>query len=54
MKLVPIATTERGMDHHEHAMKPASKMSRWERFKMSMTMTMGMEHTGVAGRQMAG
>ena len=34
-------------------MKPASKMSRWERFKMSMTMTMGMDHTGVAGREMA-
>ena len=45
--------TEHGMDHHEHAMKPASKMSRWERFRMSMTMTMGMEHTGVAGREMA-
>src|SRR5213594_1807275 len=53
MKLVPIAMTEHGMDHHEHAMKPASKMSRWERFRMSMTMTMGMEHTGVAGREMA-
>ena len=53
MKLVPIAMTEGGMDHYEHAMKPASEMSRWERFKMSMTMTMGMEHTGVAGREMA-
>jgi len=41
------------MDHHEHAMTPASKMSRWEKFRMSMTMTMGMEHTGVAGREMA-
>src|SRR5712664_4973144 len=53
MKLVPIAMTEHGMDHHEHAMNSASKMSRWERFRMSMTMTMGMEHTGVAGREMA-
>src|SRR5256712_13452184 len=53
MKLVPITATERGMDHHEHAMTPASHMSRWEKFKMSMTMTMGMEHTGVAGREMA-
>src|SRR6266851_4483252 len=53
MKLVPIAMTEGGMDHHEHAMKPVSKMSRWDRFRMSMTMTMGMEHTGVAGREMA-
>ena len=53
MKLVPVAMTEGGMDHHEHAMKPTSKMSRWEEFRMSMTMEMGMEHTGVAGRQMA-
>src|SRR5881409_3064872 len=53
MTLVPVAKTEKGMDHHHHPMKPASKMSRWERFKMSMTMTMGMEHTGVAGREMA-
>jgi len=27
--------------------------SRWEKFKMSMTMAMGMEHTGLAGREMA-
>src|SRR5438309_9725452 len=53
MKLVPITATERGMEHHEHAMKPASEMSRWEKFRMSMTMEMGMEHTGVAGREMA-
>src|SRR6059036_2291298 len=53
MKLVPVTKTDGGMDHHEHAMKPASQMSRWEKFKMSMTMTMGMEHTGVAGREMA-
>ena len=53
MKLVPVAMNEGGMDHHEHAMKPGSRMSRWERFRMSMTMTMGMEHTGVAGREMA-
>src|SRR6266568_1507449 len=53
MKLVPVAMTEGGMDHHEHAMKPTSKMSRWEKFRMSMTMEMGMEHTGVAGREMA-
>lgn len=25
----------------------------WEKFKMSMKMTMGMEHTGLAGREMA-
>src|SRR5713101_8393029 len=52
-KLVPIARTEGGMDQHEQAMKPGSKMSRWEKFKMSMPMTMGIEHTGVAGREMA-
>src|SRR6267143_5149189 len=53
MKLVPVAMREGGMDHHEHTMKPGSEMSRWEKFKMSMTMTMGMEHTGVAVREMA-
>src|SRR5213083_793419 len=53
MKLVAVSKSERGMDHHEHTMNPASKMPLWEKFKMSMTMTMGMEHTGVAGREMA-
>src|SRR5229473_1815182 len=53
MKLVPVAMTEHGVDHHEHTMMPGSEMSRWDRFRMSMTMTMGMEHTGVAGREMA-
>src|SRR5213593_1582465 len=53
MTLVPVAKTEKGMEHHQHPMKPASKMSRRDRFKMSMAMTMGMEHTGVAGREMA-
>ena len=28
-------------------------MSFWEKFKMSMTMSMGMEHTGLAGQEMA-
>lgn len=44
------------MKHDEHVMhtkKPISEMSFWEKFKMSMTMTMGMEHTGVAGEEMA-
>jgi len=51
------------MEHSEHTMKPASKIpsshsfsegwSRWDTFKMSMTMTMGMEHGGLAGREMA-
>lgn len=39
--------------HRKHAMKPVSKMSWWEKFKMSMTMAMGMEHGGLAGRDMA-
>ena len=37
----------------EHEMKPAEKMSFWEKFRMSMPMTMGMEHGGLAGREMA-
>lgn len=37
----------------EHEMKPVSEMSFWEKFKMSMTMSMGMEHGGLAGREMA-
>src|SRR2546422_6818791 len=53
MTLVPVAKTEKGMEHHQHPMNPASEMSRREKFRMSMTMTMGMEHTGVAGREMA-
>jgi P-type Cu2+ transporter len=38
---------------HGHVMKSVSEMSWWERTKMSMTMTMGMDHTGLAGREMA-
>jgi len=55
MKLVPIKAKGSEMTHHVHGheMKPASQMSRWEKFRMSMTMTVGMEHTGVAGREMA-
>lgn len=41
-----------GHDHHAHMMA-SRKMSRWEKFKMSMTMTMGMDHSGLAGREMA-
>lgn len=39
--------------HDHHVMKPTSQMTGWEKFKMSMTMTMGMDHTGLAGREMA-
>lgn len=38
-------------DHHAHTM--GGNMTRWQKFKMSMTMTMGMDHTGLAGREMA-
>jgi Cu2+-exporting ATPase len=44
------------MDHSTHAghtMKLTAEMTFWERFKMSMTMSMGMEHGGLAGREMA-
>ena len=30
-----------------------SKMGFWQKLKMSMSMTMGMDHTGLAGREMA-
>ncbi len=56
MQLVRVAGGKEGAEiqqAHEHRMKPPSEMSRWESFKMSMTMTMGMEHMGLAGREMA-
>lgn len=52
MFLVETKPDERGM-HHEHTMKPISEMALWEKFKMGMTMTMGMDHTGLTGREMA-
>ena len=36
---------------HTHA--PSTQPSRWQKFKMSMSMTMGMDHSGLAGREMA-
>jgi Cu2+-exporting ATPase len=39
--------------HHTHQMKPGTKMSFREKLKISMTMSMGMDHTGLAGREMA-
>src|SRR3989344_5731548 len=41
-----------GHDKHAQMMKDGN-MSRWDKFKMSMSMTMGMDHTGLAGREMA-
>lgn len=46
------AKTDHGK-HEGHKMKPVSEMSYWEKFKMGMSMTMGMEHSGLAGREMA-
>lgn len=40
-------------EHAHHMMHDSSKMTWREKFKMSMTMTMGMEHKGLAGREMA-
>lgn len=55
MDLVPAKDKPqlKKMAHAGHTMKPAAEMTWWERFKMSMTMAMGMEHTGLAGREMA-
>ncbi|MDQ3099722.1 MAG: copper-translocating P-type ATPase [bacterium] len=58
MKLVEkkVEMDQSSMKHGEHAahtMKPISEMSFWEKLKMSMTMSMGMEHGGLAGREMA-
>src|SRR5881409_3752384 len=57
MQLIPVRSDRGGhaMMHeaHDHPTKPEGQMSPWERFRMSMTMVMGMEHTGLAGREMA-
>lgn len=39
--------------HDMHKMKPVAEMTWWEKTKMGMTMAMGMEHGGIAGREMA-
>jgi Cu2+-exporting ATPase len=55
MKLVKkTEKAEQKHDNHAgHNMGGMSKMGFWEKFKMSMSMTMGMDHTGLAGREMA-
>lgn len=40
-------------EHKGHEMRPVSEMGFWEKLKMGMKMTMGMEHGGLAGREMA-
>lgn len=41
------------MEHKGHEMKLVDQMSWWEKTKMGMSMVMGMEHGGIAGREMA-
>ena len=47
------ATPESKQVDSRHARITEKDMSFWKKFKMSMTMTMGMEHGGIAGREMA-
>jgi len=60
MQLIPVSNSGSGqaMAHgahgaQGHATKPLDQTSRREKFRMSMTMVMGMVHTGRAGREMA-
>jgi Cu2+-exporting ATPase len=53
MQLVESKNNHLHHGEHHHQMKPVSGMSFWEKFKMGMMMTMGMDHTGLAGREMA-
>lgn len=53
MRLVKTTLKTDHSAHAGHTMKGPSKMGFWEKFKMSMSMTMGMDHTGLAGREMA-
>ncbi len=47
------ASAHKPQNHHTHVMGPIAKMTFLDKFKMSMTMVMGMEHGGLAGREMA-
>ncbi len=53
MSLVKAEVKTDHSAHAGHVMGDVSKMGFWEKFKMSMSMTMGMDHTGLAGREMA-
>lgn len=53
MNLVPKKAEMDHGNHPQHTMKPVAELSFWEKTKMSMTMAMGMEHGGLAGREMA-
>lgn len=45
-------THNKHFGHHANTM-PDGKTNAWQKFRTSMTMTMGMDHTGLAGREMA-
>ena len=53
MRLVKAEAKTDHSAYAGHTMGDPSKMGFWEKFKMSMSMTMGMDHTGLAGREMA-
>src|SRR3989344_6365276 len=53
MRLVKKDSGGKHDAHAGHTMSDPSKLGFWEKFKMSMSMTMGMDHTGLAGREMA-
>ena len=53
MTLIKKENTEQVESHAGHVMSDSSKMGFWQKLKMSMSMTMGMDHTGLAGREMA-
>lgn len=48
-----VDTHEKHAAHDHSAMMGGGKRSFWQKFKASMTMTMGMDHTGLSGREMA-
>lgn len=53
MKPIKAGTGTPHNHHSGHVMNGAHTMGFFEKFKMSMSMTMGMDHTGLAGREMA-
>ncbi len=53
MLVKKVETKNEHGSHTGHMMGETAKMTFWQKFKMSMSMTMGMDHTGLAGREMA-
>jgi Cu2+-exporting ATPase len=48
-----LKPSETDVNHTSHQMSHHANVGFWEKLKMSMTMSMGMEHGGLAGREMA-